>query len=428
MRATPELSPQTSVRATPVAAVAVLLASMIVAPAHGAAPRGQDWPQYRGPRRDGVSSETGLLSAWPADGLPQRWRVPLGAGYSGLSVVGDRLYTLFGRDGGEYLAAFDTADGSEAWRLRLGGLYRDGQGDGPRSTPTVHDGRVFAVSGGGFLMAADARDGSPLWRHDLRQEYRASMPRWGYSASPLVVDDMLLVEVGGRDAAIMAFDIANGEEIWRALDDNAGYSAPLLIEFAGRRQAVFFTGERLVGLDPSSGELLWSIGWKTSYGVNAATPIFLPPDEIFVASGYGVGSSVIRLKEEAVGGGVEIETAWRSRDLKNQFSSSVLVDGHLYGFDNSILQCLEIVRGERMWRARGHGHGSLLYAEGHLYVLGDRGSLSLVQATAGEYVEVARTQVFSGRSWTAPTLSDGTLYLRDERELVALDLTEPEAN
>ena len=194
------------------------------------------------------------------------------------------------------------------------------------------------------------------------------------------------------------------------------------MEIGGRPQAVFFTGRRIVGVNPNNGVLLWEKPWETTFGVNAATPIFVPPDKIFVSSGYGVGAALLRVAVDDV---FKVETVWHTREMKNQFSSSVRVGDYIYGFDNSILECIELIRGERMWRARGHGQGSLLYADDHLIVLGDRGSLTLVKLSPGEYLQVSRAQVFRGRTWTAPTLADGILYLRDEQEFVALKITEP---
>ncbi len=381
----------------------------------------RDWPQLRGPNADGISPQTGLLTQWPQSGPREIWRVPLGKGFSGVSVVGDRAVTMFGR-GGTYLGAFDTATGAELWRLRIDEMYRNSSGDGPRSTPTIDEGLAFVISGRGMLAAVAVETGDTAWRHDLRGEYGASGPNWGFSTSPRVYGDLLLVEAGGRDAALVAFDKRSGREVWRAAGDQPGYSTPLLVRIGGRQQAVFFTGSRIVGVNPTSGALLWGLPWETTFGVNAATPIFVPPDKIFVSSGYGVGAALLRVTATARGG---VETVWRTREMKNQFSSSVLVDDYIYGFDNSILECIELTRGERMWRARGHGQGSLLYADGHLIVLGDRGSLTLVKLSPGEYLPVAQTQVFRSRTWTAPTLANGALYLRDEEELVALALTVP---
>lgn len=387
----------------------------------GAVAAGDDWPQFRGPGRDGISRETGLLLDWPADGPPELWRTPLGEGYSGIAVVDGRLFTLFGDRGSEYAVALDGADGSELWRARIDRLYRDGQGNGPRATPTVHDGRAYVLSGGGHLAALDAETGLTTWEHDLPGEYDTGGPNWGWAGSPLVEGSLLLVDVGGDDgASVVAFDLETGVERWRAGDDIPGYAAPVAFTVDGLRHAVFFTGTKVQAVEPSTGRLLWTRGWETSYDVNAATPIFLPPDRLFVASGYGVGSVMLQVRvsgEEST-----VREMWRSSEMQNQFSSSVLVDGYLYGFNNAILMCIDAATGERMWRMRGYGHGSLIYADEHLIVLGDGGTLGLFRATPGEPAEVARVQIFQSKTWTMPTLSDGRLYARDEKEILALDL------
>jgi hypothetical protein len=183
---------------------------------------------------------------------------------------------------------------------------------------------------------------------------------------------------------------------------------------------IFFTGSRLVAVAPDDGKPLWDVRWKTSYDVNAATPIFIPPDRLFVASGYDTGAALFRI--EGGGGTARAEELWRTRGMKNQFSSSIYKDGYLYGFDNAILKCLDAATGEERWKARGFGHGSLTYADGHLIVLGDRGDLALVEATPEAYREKGRAAVLSGKCWTVPTLAGGRLYLRNEREIVALDV------
>ncbi len=378
-----------------------------------------DWPQFRGPDRDGRSAETGLLTSWPAGGPEVLWRIELGEGYSGISVVGDRLFTLYATSSGEYLAAFDRRDGRQLWRLRLDDRYRDGQGNGPRSTPTVDGEVVYAFGARSVLVAAAAADGRELWRRDLKQTVGARPPQWGASTSPLVEGELLIVDAGGApDASVVALDRRTGETVWTGGSDKAGYSSPLAVTVGGVRQVLLFTGTRLVSVAPADGKVLWKRGWRTSYDVNAAVPVFIPPDRVFVASGYDTGGALLRIR--VAGGRTSAEELWSSRGMKNQFSSSVYLDGHLYGFDNSILKCLDAASGEERWKARGFGHGSLTYADGRLIVLGDRGRLALVEATPEAYREKAAFEVWSAKSWTVPTLADGRLYLRNEREMLAL--------
>ena len=379
------------------------------------------WPRFRGPNGDGISTETDLRTSWPEEGPELLWRVPLGEGYSGISVVGDRLFTMYGRDRSEWIASFDAGSGEELWRYRSDGLYRDGQGNGPRSTPTVDGGLVFGLSAQGMLHAVEADSGASVWSHDLVDEYRARPPTWGISTQPFVDGDLLLVNVGGRPgASIVAFDKRTGDEVWRSQDDLAGYAAPLRVDVGGLAQVVFFTGEGLVSLSPASGELYWRAPWRTSLDVNAAAPVFVAPDKVFVSSGYDKGSAIYRIK--ARGGRASVNEVWRNRVLRNRFSSSIYYEGHIYGFDEGIFKCVEAETGELTWRTRGFGHGSLLFADGHLIILSDGGVLALAEASPAGYAEKARARVLRGKTWTAPTLAGGRLYLRNEREMISLNM------
>ena len=400
--------------------LAAVAAGFVVAPAL-AESKDHDWPQFRGPGRDGISHETGLAGNWPEAGPREIWRVKLGGGYSGLSVQHKRIYTMYSHGSGEFVAAIDAATGETIWRFRTASNRRDDQGDGPRSTPTVSGGIVYVLGASGTLHALRAGGGQPVWSHDLRKEYGAEPPRWGVATSPLVEGELLLVDVGGADgSSIVAFDKKTGEEVWRAFDDKAGYSTPIAVTVGGVRQVLFFTARNVLGVAPADGTVLWRIPWKTSYDVNAAAPVFIAPDRFFVSSGYDVGGAVFKIVVD--GEKVSVEKIWKNREMKNQFSSSILLDGHLYGFDDKTLKCIDAATGERRWRERGFGHGSLTYADGYLIVLGDRGTLALVEAKPDAYRERSRAQVFESKTWTVPTFVGGRLYLRDQNELVSLDV------
>lgn len=381
-----------------------------------------DWPQFRGPHRDGVSRETGLLKNWPAGGPKVLWKVPLGEGYSHLAVSKGRLFTLYGAGNTDFAAAYDAATGKQIWRAPLGPKYTDGQGNGPRSTPTVDGGMVYTLTATGRLSALNAADGKKVWEHDLRAKFGAEPPQWGISTSPLVEGNLLLVDAGGSGGkSLVAFDKKTGKAVWTSQNELAGYSAPIAITVGGVRQVVFFTGRAVLAVSPKDGKLLWRVSWKTDYDVNAAAPIFVPPDKLYVSSGYGVGAALFQIK--VTEGRVGAEEVWKSRRMKNQFSSSVLHNGHIYGFDDSVLKCIVAATGEEKWKESGFGHGSLILADGHLIVLSERGKLVLVEATPAGYREKGSNQILSGKCWTAPTLADGRLYLRNEETMLALDWT-----
>lgn len=381
-----------------------------------------DWPQLRGPQRDGISRETGLLQSWPASGPTVLWKVPVGEGYSHLAVFDGRLFTLYGMGSNDYAAAYDASTGRPLWKVPLGPKYENGQGNGPRSTPTIDGGRVYVLTAEGRLAALSAVDGRKIWQHDLRAELGASPPTWGVSTSPLVEGNLLLVDAGGSGGrGLVAFDKMTGKVVWTSQNDPAGYSAPIAITVGGIRQVVFFTARSVLAVSPKDGSLLWRVPWRTDWDVNAATPIFVAPDKLFVSSGYDTGAALFRIR--VADGRVSAEEVWRNNGMKNQFSSSVLHEGHLYGFHNSVLKCIVAATGEEKWRESGFGHGSLILAGGHLVVLSERGRLSLVEATPAGYREKGSTQILSGKCWTAPTIANGKLYLRNEEDMLALDWT-----
>lgn len=397
---------------------------LVAAIATLAATQPADWPQYRGPSADGISTETGV-TAWGDAGPAVIWRVPLGSGFSGLSAVGGRIYTLYGTGGKEHLGAFSAADGSLLWRLTLGAERADRFGSGPRATPILDGGTVYAVGALGTIVAADARSGKERWRVDAKQAFGARVPTWGVAAQLALIDGRLIHNSGGPGHEVVALDPADGSLLWQTGNESAGYSQPLAIEVAGRRQIVVLSGSRLLGLDPAKGTMLWSEPWKTSYDVNAATPIFVPPDRLFVSTGYDTGAALFRIvaSGEDAGGKLRVQRVWSNRGMKNQFSSSVLHRGFIYGFDNKILKCLDAATGEERWATRGFGHGSLLWADGKLVILGDGGLLALAEATPEGYRELARAQPMEGKHWTVPTLYGGRLFIRNEKEMLCLKVS-----
>lgn len=409
---------QPSLRRT-ASAFAVLTALVSAPPlsADGA----RDWPQYRGPNADGISAERNFDPLWSEDEPELLWKVPLGSGFSALSIVDQRIYTLFGRSGKEYLGAFSTLDGTALWRLVLGPERGDQFGDGPRSTPVIDGETVFSVGAFGILVAADARTGGERWRVDLRRTVGARVPTWGVSAQPAVVGDILIHNAGGRDHATVALDKATGRIVWSSGSDIPGYSQPLVAEIAGRRQAVIFSGTQVTALDPEDGTQLWSEPWSTSYDVNAATPILIPPNRLFISSGYQTGAAMLEIHRREAS--FEVVRQWSNRSMRNQFSSSIYRDGFIYGFDNKILKCLDARTGEERWAQRGFGHGSLLWADGHLIILGDRGLIAVAETTPEAYRERSRAQVLKGKHWTVPTLYGGRLFIRNENDLACFDVS-----
>lgn len=382
----------------------------------------EEWPQYRGVNRDGVSAEKGVLTSWPQAGPKALWRTAVGDGYSGIAVARGRVFTMDARDQDEFIVCMDAASGKEVWRVRIDSTFMNDQGNGPRSTPTVDGNLTFALSGQGTLYAAQAGDGKKVWSHNLVNEYATKIPNWGFSSSPLVEGDLLILPAGsGNSNAVLAFDKKTGALIWKSQTDEPGYSSPIAITVNGIRQIIVLSGTMLFSLSPADGKLYWKYPWKTDYFVNAAVPIFIAPDKIFISTGYSSGAALLRINASKTG--VTVQELWLSKGLKNHFNSSVLHAGHIYGFDNAILKCIDAATGEEKWKKSGFGKGSLLLADGHLLVLSERGLLVLVEATPSEYKEKASAEVLKGKCWTMPTLAGGKLYLRNQKELVCLDVT-----
>lgn len=380
---------------------------------------GDDWPQWRGAHRDGQAAADGLLDSWGRGEPREIWRRELGAGFSSLSIAEGRVLTLFAQGPQEFLIALETRTGDEIWRYPIGQTLIDSTGSGPRSTPTIDRGVVYFL-GTGRAVAVTAEDGRELWSRTL-----AEPPLWGFSSSPLLTNRLMIfhaevVAEEGGGGAVTALDRITGKVVWTAESGHPGYASPRQIELGGKPHLLSFLGAGLVGLDPATGERLWHYPWSTAYSVNAADPLFLPPDRIFVSSGYDNGSSLIRIHPEA--DRFRVEELWSTRGMKNHFSTSVAVGEYLYGFDNATLRCLALADGQNQWSKRGFGKGSLIVAGDKLLVLGDNGTLALVMATPEAYRELGSVEALDAGSWTPPSIAGSWLFARDHREIVALYL------
>jgi outer membrane protein assembly factor BamB len=390
-----------------------------------AAAAGADsWPRWRGPNQDGISTETGLLDAWPPGGPPEVWRAKVGVGFSGVIVADGNVCTQFSDGKDEVLACFDAATGEERWRAAIGKHWQNGFRDyhGARATPAVDGGRIYAGSAHGSVHGFDLGSGKPLWSRDFVAEMGAKPPLHGYALTPLVDGGRVVFNPGGKDGhGLVALDKDTGRTVWASLDDPPAYAAPIAIEVDGQRQIVFFTAKGAVGVAAADGAELWRYPWTTQFDINAATPIYDAP-YLFIASEYDHGSALLKLSSKD--GAAKAEEVWVSDGMQNKISTSVLVAGHLYGFHRSFLACVELATGEEKWRQRDFGTGSVAVADGKLLVLGDKGQLALAEVSPEGYREISRADGIVGgqRTWTVPTVAGGRLYLRDEEKLVCLDL------
>ena len=393
----------------------------------------EDWPQWRGPNRDGISLETGLLREWPEGGPPLAFRAAgLGAGYATVAVANGRIHTLGMFSGREWIIALDEESGARVWATPHAAPYRDGRGDGPRGAPTVSDGRVIALGASGQLSALDARSGQVLWSVNLLDRFGARNIGWGISESPLVLGGRVLVSPGGRSAGFAAFDEESGELLWTSEGDEAGYASPVPVDLPGSPHVVFFSGERAAGIRPEDGELLWSYRRASNRTANVATPVIASrsPDSVrlFLSSDYGTGGALLARGADGAGGGAA-EEVWFSRNLRAHHATPILLDGVLYGFSGSILSALDIETGALFWRDRAIGKGSLAWADERLYIFSERGEVALVEPSREGYRERGRFAFPEAdrsrrNTWSHPVVANGRLFLRDQDLLLAWDIAD----
>ena len=405
-----------------VLACAVALGSAVALRGQGSPPT--DWPQWRGPDRTGISRESGLLSQWPASGPPVVWSASnLGAGYGSLAVAGDRVFVQGMRNNQSVVSVLNRADGKLLWVRNLGSAGNNEQGPGPRGTPTVDGDRVYALTELGELACLRVQDGTVVWQRNILREFGARNIPWQISESPLVDGDHVIVTPGGRGAGMVALDKMSGKTIWvsKELSDEAGYASPIVADVQGVRTVMTLTAEAGVGVRASDGKLMWRHRSVANNTANIATPIF-QDNKVFYSSNYGTGGALLALR--AAGGEVTAQELYFTRDMQNHHGGIVLVNGHLYGYNSSILTCLEFATGKMLWRNRSVGKGSVSYADGHLYILSEDNVVGLVEATPAGYRETGRFTLRDQGwpSWAHPVISGGRLYLRNQGILAVYDI------
>jgi outer membrane protein assembly factor BamB len=385
-----------------------------------------EWFQWRGPNRDGHFAETGLLQTWPKAGPSLAWRANgLGDAYSSFSTAGGRLFTLGARGGTEYVIALDRATGKKVWEYQNGRRFQNDRGDGPRSTPTVDGDRLYVLGGSGDLTCLEHATGQRVWTVNLVQKFGGVNPYWGYSESPLIVGDRILVNAGGRRASIVAIDKADGSTLWQQHSDGAGYSSPMLMRTGSLNQVIFFTESRTLAVDPRDGRLLWSYNKAANGTANIATPI-VRGTRVFVSSDYGTGAALLDVR--AAGNLATANEVYFTRDMRNHHSSSVLVGDLLYGFSSSILTALNFETGAVVWRDRSVGKGSLIYGDGRLYLYSENGVAGLAEATPAGYREHGRftiPQQSGSPTWSHPVVTGRLLILRDQDNVFAYNVAAP---
>ena len=379
------------------------------------------WTDFRGPNRDGRYDELAVQTSWSANGLPQLWKQPVGGGYASFVIAEGRAFTIEQRRAQETVAAYDVETGRELWTHGWNADFRESMGgDGPRATPTWHDGRVYALGAAGELRCLDAKTGKLIWNRNILKDNAAENLQWGMSAAPLIVDDKVVVLPGGRSGkSVVAYNRLTGAPVWKALDDEASYTSPMLVTLGGRRQILVVTASRAVGL-AEDGALLWEYPWSNSYSINVSQPIVVGSNRFFISAGYGKGAALVEVNGS--GKSYAARTVWENNSMKNKFNSSVLHNGHIYGLDEGILTCVDVATGERKWKGGRSGYGQLLLASNHLIVITESGELVLVRAAPDQHTEVARFPALEGKTWNVPAISNNRLLVRNQTQMAAYNL------
>jgi len=375
-----------------------------------------DWPQWRGPTRDGVSSEAGWSDAWPADGPPIAWKAKVGLGFSSFVVAQDRAFTMGHADGKDTVWCLTASSGKEIWKhsypAELGDKFFEG---GTTGTPTVAGDRLYTLSRWGDVFCFAVDSGKIVWSKNVQQETGIRIPDWGFAGAPLVHENLLILNIG--DAGV-ALDRLTGKVIWKSADKNAGYSTPYPSLRDGQWLALMGNGTSYVAVRIDTGAELWRVRWLTEYGVNASDPI-LDGDRMFLSTGYGKGAGTFKL------GSGQPEPLWTSRKLRTQMNPAVLYQGYLYGVDGdttekAALKCLEFATGEEKWSRPGFGTGGVIVAHDRLIALSGAGELMVAPANPNGFRPSGQFQVLGGKCWTAPVLANGRILCRNSRGDVAV--------
>jgi len=379
---------------------------------------GADWPQWRGANRDDHSPDTSTLKSWPATGPTREWLfTDAGIGYSGFSVVGNRLFTMGGRRDSEHVICLDATSGKELWATPLGAIYGNNWGDGPRSTPTVDGDKVYALSANGVLGCLSAKDGKRAWEVDLRKQLGGEIQSWGYTESVLVDKNQVICTPGGSKGAMAALDKNTGKVIWQTAEvtDAAQYASPIIAESGGQRQYVQLLMRKLIGVNPKDGKLLWQTNFPGRTAV-IPTPIY-HAGHVYVTAGYGVGCQLIKL-------GPTPEVVYENNVMVNHHGGVVLVDGKIYGHsDKGGWTCQDFASGEKVWQSEKLGKGACTSVAGQLICVDEKdGTVVLADASPKGWNEKGRFKLDpqtklrkpQGHIWTHPVVVNGRLYLRDQ--------------
>jgi len=376
---------------------------------------GADWPNWRGPNHDGISSEEGFTTTWTSS--PKvLWDYPVGTGFSAFACVDGRVYTCGTKDKQQVMFCFDAKTGNVIWEQPFEKEHTHRQGGaGTRATPSVHEGRVYQLGAHGRLVCLDAKDGKEIWKKQFNKK-----PRWAYSSSVLIEGNLAIAIAGGEDGLLLALNKKTGEVVWKCANDTPGYSTPYAFTFKEKRYIFGFAAKAGIIADAKTGREVCRIPWETAYNVNASAPIY-HDGHLFLSTGYDTGCALFKLRE--TGDKLAVDEVWRSKVLMTKFRSPILKDGVLYSGDQKGFRCVEFMTGKELWQVDRMKHASAVLADDHLIILTEKGKVMTAKATPKGFKPIAEAEVLSGRCWTVPTLYAGKLYVRDLKKAVCLDLT-----
>ena len=388
-------------------------------------PGPNDYPRFLGPAGDLRPAEPiDLATNWDARPPEVVWKIPIGAGWSQFSVVGDFAFTMEQRGDEELVVCRRLADGETVWVDRHSGRFVSVLGgDGPRATPTVHDGRVYTLGASGRLACLDGTTGEAIWEHDLVADFEAVVPEWGMSASPLIVDELAVVPLGAPGASLAAFRIENGELAWSCAEEMSAYASPELRNVGGVPQILYVAETEVFGVTPESGEVLWSFDWpgQSDGAANNSQPIVIGDDRILVSKGYMTGAKLMQVSKSDEGAWTTSKL-WTSRYLKTKFTNAVVIGDFAYGLDEGVLCCVSLADGSKQWKNGRYGHGQILLVGEVLLVQCEDGDLAAVDASPEGFRELARTPALEGKSWANLALAGDLLLLRNSQEAACLRL------
>jgi outer membrane protein assembly factor BamB len=408
--------------------VIVLLALLLLATNTAALAQSSDWPQWGGPHRNFTSETKGLATTWPATGPRRLWQREMGEGYSGIAVEGGMLFTMYRKAENEVVIALDAVTGKTVWEYSYAAPfspeYDMSNGPGPHATPLVSSGMVFSSGATGKLHCLDKKTGKPLWSHDLLTEFHGTLRVNGYSCSPLAYKDKIVMLVGGPSSSLVAFNRKDGSVAWKKHDFKNSTSSPIIITVDGQEQLVAFMYSEIVGVDPNNGNLLWSHPHPVDHGLNTSTPVWGPDNLLFISSGYDGGSRVLKLSR--TGDKTNVEELWANRLMRIHFTNAIRVGDLIYGssgdFGPAPFTAIDVKTGKILWRHRSFPRASFLFADGRFIILDEDGHLLLASATAEGLTVTSKAELLSSQSWTVPSLSSTRLYVRDRKNIAALEL------